>query len=208
MRCCHIEIRHGSNNYYKKAKQKTLNNIKFLISKRPIRNIFSSHLIAAFLLDGCGSTRTDDNSSAGSDETDHESVSFVLGSMPNLTTQQSTSSSSTGGASSITAQSNQVDRCVENVPFAATNSKFLLSSSELLVQPTPPVPILPRNRKLGGTVQQTSQPILSIIPAKAPLPPPRRIQSQQRYHQQYIIQYKFLKNPVIVCRLLKFLTFW
>lgn len=173
----------------------------------------SKNLLAAFLLDGCtrGGPRSDaDNSSAGSDETDHESVNFVIGSSPNLTSQQSTSSSSTGGSNAASASqaagstgggaaaaTNQhpdttTTRCVNaslQANFTTSSStlhnylQYLSSASAGSDQPTslPPAPVLPRTRKIGSSTSALStQPTPQIIPAKAPLPPPRRIQSQQR----------------------------
>lgn len=198
-------------------------------------------LFSAFALDGFAraSRGGDDISSAGSDETDRESVNFIVGSTPKLTHQQSTSSSShsgstigdagtistntTGSMANIqhyhyahTSNNNNnnlssnnhngasgsqmtggvsthpIDRLGNRCLSVSTNSVanhcyYLYSTEQLLAHPQPPpAPVLPRSRKIAtaaALTQQSSQPVLSIIPARAPLPPPRRIMSQQRYLQ-------------------------
>lgn len=161
---------------------------------------FDSIIISAFGLDGCirssinrggGGGGDDNQSSAGSDETDRDSITFVLGSNQNLTPQASTSSSSTTGSKDVPSgggrdtgggiMTDRFDCDASNKSLALLNYSKYLNSCDQLSQPQPPpAPVLPRSKKFS-TPQPSSQPSLSGSNSRGSFAPPRRIMSQQRY---------------------------
>lgn len=130
---------------------------------------------------GLGSTdNTDKDSSAGSDETDRDSITFVLGSNPNIITQ--------GSDSRFDAISSSKIALINN--YLKSNGS---PNNNYCEQPLPPpAPILPRSRKMlsGSGSQQgsvaslpvgTTQSLAGGSSRGGPFVPPRRIMSQQRY---------------------------
>ncbi|XP_063704087.1 stromal interaction molecule homolog isoform X1 [Culicoides brevitarsis] len=134
--------------------------------------------VQAFVLDSClraasssrgpGSTdNTDKDSSAGSDETDRDSITFVLGSSSNITPPSSASDT------------------ISSTKIALINNYIKSNGNSYCEQPLPPpAPILPRSKKLLTSQSQPgSAASLPVGPSsgasRSGFVPPRRIMSQQ-----------------------------
>lgn len=147
-------------------------------------------LFAAFVLDSClrasssrgtglgSNDNTDKDSSAGSDETDRDSITFVLGSNSNITP---------GADSRFDANTSSKVALINN--YLKSNGTYNSANNNYCEQPMPPpAPILPRSKKMfsgTGSVASlpvgTTQSLMGGNSRTGPFVPPRRIMSQQRY---------------------------